>query len=362
MRKARREVFDPHEVNVVHVYSRTVRRCFLFGQDTLTGKNFDHRKDWIEERLEQLAGLFGIDLLAYAVMSNHYHLVLRNRPDVVASWDDTEVARRWLTLCPGKRCPNRKSDQPSSKELDTIRKCPVQLAKVRDRLADVSWWMRLLNQHIASRCNREDEASGRFFEERFKMTRLLDEASVLACAAYVDLNPIRAAMAETIEQSDHTSVQRRIEAMHQSTDPAANESDAPSIPIEPIRHRSDAMLSPIRIDEVSDPTGPAVSDDAARCSDKGFLPMSPAVYLELLDWTARQPKSGKRGATPTSMPPVLQRLNLSVESWLELVNQFGRLFSHVAGHPRRIDGLRSHHRHRRFYVRPRVRELMPTTE
>ncbi len=80
--------------------NRIVRRCFLLGDDPVTGNNYDHRKVWIEEQLQRLAACFGIDLLCFAILSNHFHLILRSRPDVVATWDDTEVARRWLMLCP----------------------------------------------------------------------------------------------------------------------------------------------------------------------------------------------------------------------------------------------------------------------
>ena len=100
VRMSRLEVLAADEVVVAHVFSRTVRRCFLLGTDAASGKNFDHRKLWIEAHLQHFAAAFGIDLLAYAVLSNHFHLILRTRPDVVATWDDTEVARRWLMLCP----------------------------------------------------------------------------------------------------------------------------------------------------------------------------------------------------------------------------------------------------------------------
>ena len=99
-RLARVEVFSPKEVAIVHVMNRVVRRCFLLGTDSVTGKNYDHRKDWIEQQLRPLAACFGIDLLGFAILCNHFHLILRSRPDVVFAWDDTEVARRWLMLCP----------------------------------------------------------------------------------------------------------------------------------------------------------------------------------------------------------------------------------------------------------------------
>ncbi len=102
-RMARAEVFAPDEVAVVHVMNRVVRRCYLLGDDPVSGKNYDHRKVMIENQLKRLAGAFGIDLLGFAIMSNHFHLILRSRPDVVSTWDDTEVARRWLLICPVRK-------------------------------------------------------------------------------------------------------------------------------------------------------------------------------------------------------------------------------------------------------------------
>jgi hypothetical protein len=87
--------------------------------------------------------------------------------------------------------------------------------------------------------------------------------------------------------------------------------------------------------------------------------MSVAEYLQLLDWTARQTAPGKRGSTPAETPPVLARLNLSPAAWCELVSDFGRLFSTVAGHPRTTDGSRHGPHRRRFHLTPRVRELLP---
>ena len=84
-RLSRAEVIDPNEVTVVHVINRTVRCCFLLGDDPISGKNFDHRKLWIEGLLEQFAARFGIDLLAFSLLSNHFHLIFRTRPDVVAN-------------------------------------------------------------------------------------------------------------------------------------------------------------------------------------------------------------------------------------------------------------------------------------
>ncbi len=208
-RLARVEVFAADEVAIVHVMNRTVRRCFLFGEDSVSGMNYGHRKIWIDQQLAHQAQYFGIDLLCQAIMSNHFHLVLRSRPDVVKEWSDVEVARRWLMLCPERRDEKRQPLEPTEFEINSIVNNKEKISTVRSRLSDISWWMRLLSQNIAQRANREDCEVGKFFQARYRAVRLLDETAILACAAYVDLNPIRAALAETIEESDFTSAQKR---------------------------------------------------------------------------------------------------------------------------------------------------------
>jgi REP element-mobilizing transposase RayT len=356
-RLPRAEVIDPNEVTIVHVINRTVRRSFLLGDDPFSGKNFDHRKVWIEEMLEHFAAYFGIDLLAYSLLSNHYHLILRTRPEMVASWDETEVARRWLMICPQRRCRGA-TPKPTEAELNSIRNCPVKLAEARERLSSVSWWIRLLNQRVAQRANRETDEVGRFWQDRFRSIRIEDEESLLACAAYVELNPIRAAMAETIEGSEYTSVKRRIEAELQDS-----ELNQPvTEPVISTKVRRDSFLAKLCIDEANDPIGVVPSETGRRCSDKGFLSMDLTAYLELLDWTARQLVPGKCGSTPKDTPPILKRLGLQPTSWLELVSDFEDTFCHLAGRCDRIDAARSHQTQRRFRVPPRGRKLLPSPE
>jgi hypothetical protein len=346
VRLPRRETIDPSEIVIAHICNRTVRKCFLMGHDANSGKNFDHRKAWIEEYLRQFAAHFGIDLLGFAILSNHFHLILRTRPDVVATWSDEEVALRWMMLCPHRRNSDGSPCQPTEPEIKSIAGCPVKTKEIRERLSSISWWMRLLCQRIAMRANREDGENGRFWQDRYRATVLADEASLLACAAYVDLNPIRAAMCENLEESDHTSVQRRIEANREET---ANKESTGAC---------DSFLAPLSIDERADAIGPCISLSPNRCSDKGFLAMSLEDYLLLLDWTARQSVAGKRGKTPECVPPILKRLGIAQTSWCELVSDFGKLFSCVAGKPTVVDSLRTPHGHRRMYLRRRARELM----
>jgi hypothetical protein len=354
-RLSRAEIFDPSEIVAVHTMARTNRRCFLIGDDQFTGKNFDHRKRWIEDKLKHLAANFGIDLLAFSCLSNHFHLVLRSRPDVVKTWDDTEVARRWWSLCPQRKTKSEIDGkknwvpvEPTEWDLNSIRNDPVKLAAVRSRLSDISWWMRLLCQYIALRANGEEgKGLGRFWQSRFKAVRILDEESLLACAAYVDLNLIRAALAETLEASDYTSVQRRITSLKENV-AAINDSNAANSTSS--TNRADDFLSPISIDEKNDPLSSRPSSNGKRCSDKGFLALSDAEYLTILDWIARDTVAGKRGQTPVEAPPVFERLGINAQEWSRMVKDFGRTFKNVAGKPTSIEQTRSLKSRRRFYV------------
>ncbi|QDV43037.1 hypothetical protein Enr13x_28890 [Stieleria neptunia] len=360
-RSNRCEVMDPSEVQVFHVVSRTTRGCWLFGQDSISGKNYDHRKVWIEEYLQRFAACFAIDLLSFSILSNHFHLVLRSRSDIVGTWDDTEVARRWLMICPERKDDHGNPMTPSQAELDRIRKSPEKLAEIRARLSNLSWWMRLLNQRIAQRAHMEDDTKGHFFEERFKAIPLVDEEAVLACSVYVDLNLIRACIAETVELSDHSSGQLRVEAVQASQQAPQEDSkvsaDGETQAADPQARRADAFLSPVNLHEGTAPAGPQPSKTNARCSDKGFLAMSEEEYLELLDWSARHLAPGKRGCTPEGHPPILERLGLSPTLWLSLVADFGSLFSTIAGRPEHLDTERTKQTGRRFYVPKQARDL-----
>ena len=117
-------------------------------------------------------------------------------------------------------------------------------------------------------------------------------------------------------------------------------------------------MSPLFIDEASDPAGPCASATGTRCSDKGFLAMPLVEYIDLLDWTARQTVPGKPGKTPSHVAPLLKRLGLGESSWCEIVSDFGKLFGTVAGQAEAIESLRSRQHQRRFHLRRRARELM----
>ena len=208
MATPRRRLMNPALSEVFHCTSRCVRRAFLCGWDPASGRDFEHRRLWIDERISELALYFGISVISSSVMSNHFHIVLRTEPQWVASLSDAEVARRWLCLFPGPG--GRRGHPPEAQAVEDLCLDTKKLALCRSRLSDISWFMRCLNEPIARRANAEDECTGRFWEGRFKCRRLDGDAAILACMIYIDLNPVRAGMATTPESSDFTSGQARI--------------------------------------------------------------------------------------------------------------------------------------------------------
>jgi hypothetical protein len=330
---ARKEIFDETVVGVYHCVSRCVRRAFLCGTDQLTGRNFDHRKVWMQDRLEFLAAIFGLDVLGFSLMSNHAHVLVRNRPDLTAQWSDEEVARRWYRLHPLRRNADGTPAEPLASELACVATGPERLTTLRSRLASISWFMASLCEPIARRANREDGCTGRFFEGRYKSQRIADEAALLACSMYIDLNPIRAAIADTPETSEFTAVFERIVSrqqssrLHDATSP--DETSAANASAE-----RDGWLSPVPDADVpGESTRIAASKHcgARRASDRGFLPMTLDEYLELLDWTGRQVRADKRGTIPLHLAPILERLRINGDAWVDTIDQFGRLFRRAAG-------------------------------
>jgi len=173
--------------------------CQCVGQ----GKCFEHRKPIVEARIRQLGEIFAVSVYAYAVMSNHLHVVLQTLPEVVAVWSDDEIAARWMRLFP-------RQDVNPALQAEVLAGNPERLAVLRGRLANLSWFMRCLSEPIARAANREctnreDICKGWFWEGRFRCQVLLDQTAVIAAMAYVDLNPVRAEICETLEDSAHTS-------------------------------------------------------------------------------------------------------------------------------------------------------------
>ncbi len=304
--------------------ARCVRRAFLCGEDAYTGKNFDHRKLWVRNRLKTLSQAFGLDVFAYAVMSNHVHVVVRNRPDVAATWSAEEVAKRWLMVFPKRRTAEGEAARPSPAEVAAIASDASRTAELRGRLASISWLMKSLNEFIARRANREDECRGRFWEGRFKCQRLLDEAAILTCMAYVDLNAVRARMATSLADPQFTSAYDRLQSREAR---------------QQLRHMQDRTKGgrPLteRQKDLHDKEKVRSRRDAwlANLSAKGspLSNISERSYLDLVDWAGRQIRADKPGSIPASLAPLLIQLDINTDRWVRTVDRYGSLFHRIAG-------------------------------
>ncbi|MEX2490098.1 MAG: transposase [Pseudomonadales bacterium] len=306
MPQARYRLIDTQTTPYYHCVSRCVRRAFLCGFDRASHKNFDHRKQWILDRIRLLSSVFAVDVCSYAIMSNHFHLVLFVDTDAAGQWPFDEVVGRWLGLFKGPPVARKyqAGDALSPVEQDAL---ASWVALWRDRLADLSWYMRCLNEKIARMANAEDECTGRFWEGRFKSQALLEEAAVISCMAYVDLNPIRANLSKTLESSEFTSIQERLRRFkHQGA-----------------RRTESAWLRPLR-------------GQGIRAANA--IPMQLHDYFALVDWTGRAMRRGKLGAIPAEVQPILLRLGVQQENWVTNTQHFGKRFHRALG---RVNQIRS---------------------
>jgi REP element-mobilizing transposase RayT len=326
---------------VYHCFSRCVRRAFLCGRDPLTGRDFSHRKSWILDRLRHLAAIFAIEVCAYAILENHYHSILRTRPDIVAAWSDREVATRWLILFPKHPSRNAPTGPPSELQIAALMASSEQIAECRRRLSSLSWFMGRLNEFIARAANKEDQVKGRFWESRFKCQALLDDAAVAAGMVYVDLNPIRAGLASTPEDCDFTSIQQRIRAWRNpitnpDSIPAQSLQNLPPLPSDRILPNPQEAGNlpgtvPARFPNIpissADWLCPIQSDGRRR----GILQMSEADYIDLVDRSARLLRADKRGSLDPGLPHVLLRIGANPQAWQDTISRFGSRFRLAAG-------------------------------
>ncbi|MEL0630400.1 transposase [Psychromonas aquatilis] len=209
MTQSRQSQVSLSDTPYYHCISRCVRRAYLCGEDIYAEKSFEHRRQWVIERMHYLASIFSIDICAYAIMSNHYHLVLHVDEQLNNQLTNEEVCERWCQLYSKPVLIERWLSEQISSVAET-NAALVVINGWRERLVDISWFMRCLNEFIARKANKEDECTGRFWEGRFKSQALLDEDALVTCMAYVDLNPIRAKMHDSVESSEYTSAYERI--------------------------------------------------------------------------------------------------------------------------------------------------------
>ncbi len=203
MTMARGQLVDLDVTRYYHCISRCVRQALLCGE------GFEHRKQWIEDRLELLAGNFAVAVCSFSVMDNHLHVLVRLDPGVAEAWSDEEVVRRWIAVYP-PRAMKLADPKIVRMLIEHLMKDTPQVAKYRQRLRDLGWFMKALKEPLARMANKEDDCKGTFWESRYKSIAILDEEALLATCAYIDLNPVAAGVATTPEASRHTSVRQRV--------------------------------------------------------------------------------------------------------------------------------------------------------
>ena len=317
MTRPRKALISLDDTPYYHISSRCVRRAFLCGKDRYSGQDYEHRRQWVVDRIRLLSSLFAIDVAAYAVMSNHYHLVLKVSPDQVAKMSADDVMDRWCALFRGpilvQRYRNGETLEPH--ELTGI----SDIVNVwKTRLSSISWFMRCLNQPIARQANIEDGCTGRFWESRFNSQALKSEEALLSCMAYVDLNPVRAGIAETPDTSSHTSIQERV---------------TPAFDRQKAINEQTGCGDLLNFNEPLKPLLPF--ENRIINSTQGGILFSFSDYLSLVDWTGRVIRSDKRGFIDQALPPILERLDVTPEQWRINTTQF------EAVHPKRFNRIES---------------------
>ena len=218
MAVARKMLIDPNEALYYHVSSRVVRQAYLCGEDTVSGKNYDHRKSWLIARIKRMSQIFGIDVQTYAIMDNHFHMVVYFDPKRTNDWSDLEIVRRWCAITPPKSRKGSSVREEFDKKVSETLKSTVRVKKCREQISSISWFMYHIKHPLSRLANKEDGTHGCFFDDRFYSGALLDEEAVISCMAYVDLNPVRAKISKAIEEYQFTGVAARLEKVRFDSD------------------------------------------------------------------------------------------------------------------------------------------------
>ncbi len=293
-----------------HCTARCVRGAMLWGNDESSGRDYSYRQQWALDKLRELAQVFTISVCAYALMPNHYHLVLYVNVSQAQSLSDQEVAQRWAQLFKlPESLQQLLAGTAKAKELAEAKHVVQDL---RNRLSDISWYLRSFNEAMARRINREEACQGRFWEGRFKSQAILDQAALLACCLYVDLNPLRAGLVANLQQTQAT-------ALFQRRSVSAAQSEAKQVNAVPLHTFADDL-------------------NAAPASG---LPFRFADYSALADWTVSQLQN-QTGAETAAEPAILHELGFNRQSFLAYMQAHALRRGSVIGQRERLRAYSAH--------------------
>ena len=167
MTVARSQLVDVSVTRYYHCISRCVRRAFLCGE------GYEHRKQWIEDRLEALSQAFAVSVCGFSVMDNHLHVLARLDTDDANRWSAEEIVRRWSLAYPRKNAEGEEIEV-SQEWIDDLAKDEQRVERLRERLASLGWFMKALKEPLARLANKEDGCQGTFWESRYKSIAILD--------------------------------------------------------------------------------------------------------------------------------------------------------------------------------------------
>lgn len=303
MPSARSEQIDLDATPYYHVMNRCVRRSRLCGFDESTQTDYSHRKEWIVSRLKYLADVFAIKICAFAIMGNHYHVVLHVQEQTAQAWSDAEIIRRWSAIF-----KNNAEENKDNK---------YKIIQWRERLSSISWFMRCLNEKIARNVNEEDDCTGRFWEGRFKSQALLDKGALLSAMVYVDLNPIRAGLAQTPESSEFTSIYERIQYLNQQ-----------------VKNPAWQVKNTVTQKSYDDlpQSQSLVSFSSSLDASAHTIDLMLSEYLELVDYTGRIIRDDKKSAAiPGHLASIISRLQFDPNRWVSFIQNLEGKFASAVG-------------------------------
>ena len=248
-----------------HLTSRCVSQSLNQTQQLAPILNQQRWSRWFENRVFQLANIFAIDIYSYAILNEHYHLIVGLNPQITDSWSDLQVAQKWLRIIPEQSVKEKKNSHQKFR-LQAILSAPRLIKKYRKRLGNINWLLRKINEPLIKLINDEYKQESAFFEFRTKSHQLFDETELLMNMVYLDLSKTDKALSNSPEEKRETIV------------------DATR------KRLADRPLSINRTD-----------------------------YALLVKWTQDTLWNNRRNAPPATIQQILLKLNFSVEDWIQPV-------------------------------------------
>lgn len=309
----RSKIIDESEPGIYHCYNRCARQLYLM--------DCDSKRDWLWRLLITMASIFGIDILKYALLGNHMHLILRNRPDLVAKWSDEEVLRRAMRLFADRF--ERWAVNPGEPLPAELLEDQALIQEMRERLSSISWLMKIVQERFAKFCNQLDGMTGVFWDGRYRSKKLESDSAVLSCALYVDLNILRTGKVDRPENSKYSSIYDRILGLQERR---LNGQGA----------KYDGFLVPLNV--YGDYEEEDLAAEGLRASNDGILELPLEKYIEMVDAVGRLLRDDKQGAIPDHLSPIFERLGIRPEFVCELIECFDKFACRVIG---TLEGIRA---------------------